>query len=149
VRLINKGENMKIKEYKYKNYIIEKHIGGWVDIKDKKSYLIKNPKGEYVQSDYAHNRTDCDNLEWAKSKVTNDIWENSPDRRAVVPMFQFYIGSDIVATYQLSLYESSDGGRSRWEVQRIGSEKNQVRTFRTRGGAIEWCLEQLKIKNLI
>jgi|TARA_R110000824_G_scaffold122497_1_gene279698 hypothetical protein len=61
------------KTYKYKGYTIEKHIGGWVDIKDKKSYLIKNPKGEYVQSDYAHNRTECDNLEWAKSRVSDEI----------------------------------------------------------------------------
>ena len=56
-------------------------------------------------------------------------------------MNKFYIGSDIVATYQISHYERSDGGRSRWVVERIGSEKNQGRTFRTRGGAIEWCLE--------
>ena len=73
-------------------------------------------------------------------------------------MNKFYIGSDIVATYQISLYESSGGGSNRWEVQLIGSEKNQVHTllklknkknqvhtFRTRAQAIDWCLEQLKI----
>jgi len=71
------------KTYKYCGYTIEKHIGGWVGKENKTSYLIRNrddshTNGEYVQSEYANNRTDCNTLAWAKSKVGDNIWETSP-----------------------------------------------------------------------
>jgi|8_EtaG_2_1085327.scaffolds.fasta_scaffold67394_3 hypothetical protein len=66
---------MKIKEYKYKNYTIEKHIGGWVGKRNKKTYIIRNPKGDVTQSEYTYNGTNCDTLSWAKSKVNEDIEE--------------------------------------------------------------------------
>tara|TARA_R100001369_G_scaffold84745_1_gene117800 strand:+ start:690 stop:1166 length:477 start_codon:yes stop_codon:yes gene_type:complete len=66
---------MKIKEYKYKNYTIEKHIGGWAGKQNEKTYIIRSPEGAVTQSEYTNNGTECDSLSWAKSKVNWDIEE--------------------------------------------------------------------------